>query len=157
MPARLPILIAAGLSAACLTACGETRDDGAAEAGTPAPGGFEALTADEIRGAALDGELGCGFFADAEFPVLSAMGRVAMDDPSDGIVKRDGSVIGLSAPGGFDAMLGGVAFEGEDGAVYRVEVTGPAEGGGESPPRPATLATDDGDSETLEGRWQCGP
>ena len=107
-----------------------------------------------IVGAAV---LIAGFFADAEFPVLSAMGRVAMDDPSDGIVKRGGSVIGLSAPGGFDAMLGGVAFEGDDGAVYRVEVTGPAEGGGESPPRPATLATDDGDSETLEGRWQCGP
>jgi len=37
--------------------------------------------------------------------------------------------------------------------------TGPAEGGAESPPRPATLTYQraDGASRVFQGLWTCGP
>ena len=165
-------VLLAGGAALALGACGPDADQDApgrapAEDRTalssqaePDDAGLAALTADEIRGAALGGELGCGFFnADEDFPVLSAMGVVASNDPAQAVVKAGGSVVELTAPGGYDAMADGAVFTGPDGAAYAVAVTGPAEGGGESPPRPATLTAEGGpaDGETLEGRWVCGP
>jgi hypothetical protein len=64
----------------------------------------------------------------------------------------------VAAPGGFDGMLKGAVFTGA-GKTIRIMLTGPAIGGGESPPRPATLTYDraDGASRTIAGRWTCGP
>lgn len=165
--------LAAGAAALALCACGQAGDDPAAPEETPAAenrapssredaqdDGLAALTADEIRGAALGGELSCGFFGpDDDFPLLTAMGVVGSDTPAEGVVKAGGAVVGLSAPGGFDAMLGGAVFTGSDGADYAVAITGPAQGGGESPARPGTLTAEGGaaDGEAREGSWVCGP
>lgn len=45
------------------------------------------------------------------------------------------------------------------GLELRVALTGPAQGEGESPPRPATLTADraDGARRVFAGLWQCGP
>lgn len=117
-----------------------------------------ALTEADLTSARLQGELGCSFSTDPASPVLVAMGVVASSQPAEGIVKVAGEVERLTAPGGFDGMLMGATFAGERGTA-RIVPTGPAEGGGESPPRPATLTYTraDGASLTIGGRWQCGP
>lgn len=86
------------------------------------------------------------------------MGDVASREPAQGIVKVGSNVERVTAPGGFDAMLKGVTFAGA-GKTIRVDVTGSAIGGGESPPFPATLTYDraDGAQRTFAGRWVCGP
>lgn len=117
------------------------------------------LTAEDIDGAALEGELACSFSATAdEPPLLFASGNVASGDPSRGVVKVAGYVELVAAAGGFDAMLRGTRFSGA-GKVILVELTGPATGGGESPPNPATLTYQraDGAERMFAGQWQCGP
>ncbi|MDO9369667.1 MAG: hypothetical protein Q7T68_13950 [Sphingopyxis sp.] len=113
----------------------------------------------DLNGAKLAGELGCSFSADATAqPLLIAKGNVASRDPARGIVKVGTAVEAISANGGFDAMAKGTKFFAK-GLELRIALTGPAQGGGESPPRPATLTADraDGAQRVFAGLWQCGP
>lgn len=116
------------------------------------------LTDADIKGASLEGELACSFSVDGGGALLLAKGNVASDDASRGVVSVAGYVEPVAAPGGFDAMLRGTRFSGA-GKVILVELTGPAIGGGESPPNPATLTYQraDGAERTFAGLWQCGP
>jgi hypothetical protein len=116
------------------------------------------LSAEDIDGAALTGELACSFSIGDAAPLLLAMGDVASKEPSRGVVKVGDSVEGVAAPGGFDAMLKGAQFAGA-GKTIRIALTGPATGIGESPPAPATLTYDraDGARRSFTGQWQCGP
>ena len=116
------------------------------------------LSAQDIDGAALTGELGCSFSIGDAAPLLLAMGDVASKEPSRGVVKLGDSVEGVAASGGFDAMLKGAQFAGA-GKTIRIALTGPATGTGESPPAPATLTYDraDGAKRSYTGQWQCGP
>ena len=131
---------------------------------TPTTGGdgsaimLSALTLAAIEAQPLAGELACSFSTDAASPLLVAKGVVASPDPAQGLVKVAGSVERISAPDGFNGMLKGAVFSGA-GKTIRITLTGPATGGGESPPSPATLAYQraDGASLTLAGRWECGP
>ncbi|WP_394003265.1 hypothetical protein ACF3M1_01525 [Luteimonas sp. WGS1318] len=120
---------------------------------------LEVLTVQELGGAGLEGELACSFSEDgAEGPLLHAMGVVASDAPALGLVKVAGYMEPIRAPGGFDGMTRNPTFTGQ-GKTIRIVETGPAIGGGESPPRPATLTylRADGASRTFDGQWQCGP
>lgn len=119
---------------------------------------LSALSPTDIETGKLQGELGCSFSTDAASPLLVATGNVASRDPAQGLVKVGDYVERIAAPGGFDGMLKGPVFSGA-GKTIRITVTGPATGGGESPPRPATLTYDraDGASRTFAGRWECGP
>lgn len=116
------------------------------------------LDAADIESAALSGELACSFAMPAEGTLLLARGDVASDEPSRGVVKVGDYVEAVAAPGGFDAMLRGVRFSGK-GKTVIIALTGPATGGGESPPSPATLTYDraDGARRVFAGQWQCGP
>ena len=119
------------------------------------------LTEADVSGAKLKGELACSF-ADADEegaqPILLAQGDVASEEPSRGIVKVGSAIETVSANGGFDAMAKGTKFYAK-GLELRVALTGPAQGDGESPPRPATLTADraDGARRVFAGLWQCGP
>lgn len=115
------------------------------------------LSAAEIDAAALGGELACSF-AVGDTTLLLGKGDVATTEPSFAIVKIGDDVERLAAPGGFDAMLGGATFSGR-GTSATIALTGPPIGGGESPPRPATLSFDrmDGARRSFAGRWSCGP
>ena len=119
---------------------------------------LEALTARDIDQADLQGELACSFSADDAMPLLVAKGIVASDEPARGVVKVSGYVEPVYAPGGFNGITSDPTFTGQ-GKTIRIAVTGGAIGGGESPPRPATLTYQraDGASRVLQGRWQCGP
>lgn len=116
------------------------------------------LSAREIADADLAGELGCSFSMANASTLLIAKGAVASKDAAQGVVKVGDYVERVAAPGGFDAMLKGGVFTGA-GKTLRVAITGPAIGGGESPPRPATMTYEraDGASRTFAGQWTCGP
>lgn len=127
--------------------------------GDGSPIELSALTEADVSGAKLKGELACSFAADeAAPPILIANGDVASSDPSRGIVKVGSTIEAVSANGGFDAMAKGTKFFGK-GLELRVALVGPASGGGESPPRPATLTADraDGAQRVFAGLWRCGP
>lgn len=132
--------------------------EGATVGGDGSPIALSPLSPAEIEAARLPGELGCSFQASAGGPLLVAMGNVASREPALGVVKVGSYVERVAAPGGFDAMLKGATFSGA-GKTVRIDLTGPAIGGGESPPRPATLTYDraDGARRTFPGRWSCGP
>lgn len=119
---------------------------------------LDALGEADLGNANLAGELACSFSEDGQSPLLYAMGVVGSQAPAQGIVKVAGYVEPVRAPGGFDGMTQNPTFTGQ-GKTIRIEETGAAIGGGESPPRPATLTylRADGASRTIEGRWQCGP
>ena len=81
------------------------------------------LSRQEIEAAALAGELGCSFSAEAgHAPLLLAMGHVASKEPARGVVKVGDDVEPVAAPGGFDAMLRGARFTG-CGTTRREEST----------------------------------
>ncbi|MDG2530997.1 hypothetical protein [Caulobacter endophyticus] len=115
------------------------------------------LSEGDLKAQALAGELACAFSAE-QGSLLLAKGNVGSRDPAQGLVKVGDYVERIGAPGGFDGMAGGATFSGQ-GKTIRIALTGPAIGGGESPPRPATLTylRADGASLTLPGRWSCGP
>jgi hypothetical protein len=118
-----------------------------------------ALSEADVGGAQLKGELACSFADEAGAqPILLARGDVASEEPSRGIVKTGDAIERVSANGGFDAMAKGTKFFAK-GLELRVALTGPAQGGGESPPRPATLTADraDGARRVYAGLWRCGP
>lgn len=115
------------------------------------------LSAAEVQAAALPGELACAFLADGDL-LLVARGDVGTVEPARGVVKVGTVVETVAAPGGFNAMLRGARFHGA-GKTIEIVPTGPATGGGESPPAPARLAYDraDGARREFAGRWECGP
>ena len=158
------ILLAAALAlvlAGCSggpTAQQEVTSGGATVGGDGSEIVLGPLAASDIEAAALAGELACSFSVAGDAPLLLAKGDVASDAPSRGVVKVGSYVEPVAAPGGFDGMLRGTQFSGA-GKTIRIEVTGPATGGGESPPSPATLTYDraDGARRQFVGQWRCGP
>ncbi len=127
--------------------------------GDGSPIELAALGDADLTGAGLKGELGCSFAADAAAaPILVAKGNVASQDPARGVVKIGDATASIAAPGGYDAMADGANFFTE-GLQLRIALTGAAQGGGESPPRPATLTLNraDGARRVIAGLWQCGP
>lgn len=155
--------IEAGTAAPDTPAVASTPDAPQAAAGTVGGDGspitLDVLTAQELGGAGLEGELACSFSEhDASGPLLHAMGAVASDAPALGVVKVAGYIEPIRAPGGFDGMTRNPVFTGQ-GKTIRIVETGAATAGGESPPRPATLTylRADGASRTFDGQWQCGP
>lgn len=148
-------------SAPASTGAAGAADDtiaGATVGGDGSEIALASLSAEDIVGAALKGELGCSFSIGDAGPLLLAMGNVASKEPSRGVVKLGDYVEAVAAPGGFDAMLGGVQFSGA-GKTIRIAVTGQATGTGESPAVPATLTYEraDGARRSYAGQWQCGP
>lgn len=135
----------------------ENRADATTQGGDGSQIVLAALTAADIDGAKLEGELACSF-SGGDATLLLARGNVGSSERSRGVVKVANSVERISAPGGYDAMTKGVRFAGQ-GKIITVAVTGKSQGVGESPAYPATLRYDraDGARRTLAGDWTCGP
>lgn len=133
-------------------------DNSATVGGDGSPIALAVLDEHDVAGAALGGELACAFVDGGGGPLLHATGVVASDDPALGVVKVGDTVEMVRAPGGFDGILVDPVFSAR-GMTLRIRITGEATGGGESPPRPATLTIlrADGASRSIEGQWQCGP
>lgn len=160
--------IGAAEGANALTVCSDARHrlvpvdggDGATRGGDGSAIVLAPLTGPELEAAGLAGELACSFSTGeaGRAPLLFARGDVASREPARGVVKVGDEVEMVAAPGGFDAMLRGTRFSGA-GKTIGITLTGAASGGGESPPRPASLAylRADGAERTWTGWWQCGP
>lgn len=119
---------------------------------------LDALDDNDLTGAQLAGELACSFSVAGQAPLLFATGDVASSEAAQGIVKVASHVEPIRSPGGFDGLTKNPTFTGQ-GKTILVQATGASTGGGESPPRPATLTYEraDGASRVFEGQWQCGP
>ena len=115
------------------------------------------LTLADMQANPTQGELACGFAAEGA-TLLTAQGNVGSKEAAQGLVKVTGYVERVAAPGGFNGMVKGATFTGA-GKTILIAVTGPATGGGESPPSPATLTYQraDGASRAFPGTWTCGP
>lgn len=117
------------------------------------------LSAADVEANPVQGELGCSFGgAGATPPLLIAKGNVGTKDAAFGLVKVGDYIERIAQPGGFNAITKGGTFSGQ-GKTIIIALTGPAVGGGESPPRPATLTYQraDGASRVFTGLWTCGP
>ncbi len=119
---------------------------------------LDPLAAADLEAAKMSGELACSFSTGDASPLLYVMGVVASNEPAQGVVKVAGYVERIVAPGGFEGITTDPTFTGQ-GKTIRIALTGPASGGGDSPPHPATLTYQraDGASRTFDGHWQCGP
>jgi hypothetical protein len=127
--------------------------------GAGAQPGLRPLSQADMEDAALSGELRCSFMSKAGAAImLVAAGDVGSKVPAEAIVSVGGTVTRVSQPGGFNAIVKGATFTGEDARV-RIDLTGPAKGGGESPARPGTLRYERDGRELAEvrGDWVCGP
>lgn len=135
----------------------EDRTAPATRGGDGSPILLNALSAADMDGAKLEGELACSF-GGGDATLLLARGNVGSPERSQGVVKGTSSIERISAPGGYDAMIKGVRFAGQ-GKTITIAVTGKAQGGGESPASPARLTYDrsDGARRTVIGDWTCGP
>ena len=150
------------VSALALAACSEGAT-GPGTAGDAEPAvEIGTLTADDIRGTDLPGELACAFdIDDSRQPVMLVRANVMDEEFSEGVIKVDGRVepVRSQTPGGFNALLDGETLAG-GGMTVDVIVTGEPEAAGEeSPPMPARLVYvgDNGARMVVEGEWRCGP
>ncbi|KHL24696.1 hypothetical protein PK98_12190 [Croceibacterium mercuriale] len=121
------------------------------------------LTAADLSGITLAGELACSFSQSAGGPSLMlARGDVADAAGRASFAVKIGSYVeqGLALQdGGYDAMLDGGRF-GTRGLTLTVRKVGAAaRSGGESPPRTAELLAQRGDGaeRVFAGFWTCGP
>lgn len=127
--------------------------------GDGSPITLNTLSAADVEANPVQGELACSFGgAGAAPPLLIARGDVGTKAAAFGLVKVGDYVERISQPGGFNAITKGGTFGGQ-GKTVVIALTGPAIGGGESPPRPATLTYQraDGASRVFTGLWTCGP
>ncbi|MED5548188.1 MAG: hypothetical protein VX529_02425 [Pseudomonadota bacterium] len=150
------------VSVLALAACSEGAT-GPGAAGDAEPGvEIGTLTADDIRGTDLPGELACAFdIDDTPQPVMLVRANVMDEEFSEGVIKVDGRIepVRSQTPGGFNALLDGETLAG-GGMTVDVIVTGePETAGEESPPMPARLVYvgDTGARMVVEGEWRCGP
>jgi hypothetical protein len=153
--------------AAALAACSPAADgEPAAEASEPvtavptAP--RAALSADDIEGARLTGELSCAFVErGVRAPLLVASADVDDAARPVGVLKLGFSMLKLesAAAGGFNAMVEGARFASGD-LTAAVTVTSPEPlDDSEAPPLAAVLELGSAalGTQRIVGEWSCGP
>jgi hypothetical protein len=122
---------------------------------------LSALSAADIDGARLSGELGCSFEGDPSSVLLIAKGDVASSAAAQGVVKVGDYVEAIinREGGGFDALSDGANFVGKGKTIQIVVGQALPTLGGEAQTRKATLSYQraDGASRRLSGLWTCGP
>lgn len=118
-----------------------------------------ALTAKDIAGAELSGELACGFADRSGDTLLYASGNVQSAEDAVGLVKIAGELERLTVPGGFNALVSGPTLAGAGSTVTVRLLDSRAPSGGESPPRPASMTWGGAGkaSSSINGTWTCGP
>ena len=117
-----------------------------------------ALTAQDIAGADLPGELACGFADRGGNTLLYASGNVQSSEDAVGLVKIADEIERLTVPGGFNALVRGPTLAGSGLSVTVRNLRSPTPKGEESPPSPASMTLDHGKATvSIDGTWTCGP
>lgn len=143
-----------------------TGDGGTAAGGASPNLAVEVLLAQDIREAALDGELGCAFTPSLRGETLFlASAYVGDGEGGEGVIRLPEGLhkLAMEGSGGFDAMRRGARFTG-GGLTLTIARTSEqnlpqdppiAE---ESPAFPARMTLAGGGGEVLiEGVYECGP
>jgi hypothetical protein len=122
------------------------------------------LTAEELEGAALPGELGCAFVEDgATGPVLIAAADVLDDAYAEAVMRLGMAVepvrMRATRLGGFNAMVKGAEFVDGEFFVRIVTTSDTPLDDSEAPPLPARMefGTADSGTQIAIGQWFCGP
>lgn len=150
-----------------LAACSPAADDKPeAEAVTEAPAVRPApravLTAEDVEGAQLAGELSCAFNERGmRAPVLVASADVDGDARPVGVLKLGPSTLRLQSAdaGGFNAMVEGARFTSGDLTARVVVTSDDPLDDSEAPPLAAVLeiGSEALGAQQIEGQWACGP
>lgn len=166
-PAPLFVAAFALALAACSPDPADKDADTAAGSATRAPPGKaptasrQALTAEDIEGAALTGELSCAFTEGAAGgPLLVVQADATADTRAEGVLKLGPSTLRVSEdkPGGFNAMVGGARFISGELEARVIVISGAPLDNSESPALPARLEiTSDAGIQQIDGEWRCGP
>jgi hypothetical protein len=158
---RLTIGLLLALAACSPAADEEKTDAGAApDAASAAP--RPALTAEDVEGAQLVGELSCAFTERGmRAPLLVASADVDDAARPQGVLKLGSSTLRLESAGagGFNAMVEGAGFTSGDLTARVAAISREPLGKGESPPLAAVLELGSPATGTqrIEGQWTCGP
>jgi hypothetical protein len=163
---RLAVYLAAALAAALAACSPAAEDEPAAEASEPVAAAptapRAALSAEDIEGAVLTGELSCAFVErGVRAPLLVASADVDDAARPVGVLKLGSSTIKLesAAAGGFNAMVDGARFaSGDLTAAVSVTSLEPLDDS-ESPPLAAVLELGSAalGTQRIAGEWSCGP
>ena len=148
-----------------LAACSPAADEKpeAEEAPAAAPSAPRAaLTAEDIEGAQLAGELSCSFSERGmRAPVLVASADVNDAARPVGVLKLGPSTLRLESAdvGGFNAMVEGASFTSGDLTARVVVTSDEPLDDSEAPPLAAVLeiGSEALGSQRIEGQWACGP
>jgi hypothetical protein len=157
---HLPLCLMLAL-AACSPAA-EEKPEAEAVIESPQTAPRAALTAEDVEGAQLAGELSCAFSESGmRAPVLVASADVDAAARPVGVLKLGPSTLRLESAdaGGFNGMVEGASFASGD-LTARVAVTSdePVDDS-EAPPLAAVLeiGSEALGSQRIEGLWACGP
>jgi hypothetical protein len=157
---KRPTLCLALALAACSPAAEQEPAAEEAPAARPAPRAV--LTAEDVEGARLAGELSCAFNERGmRAPVLVASADVDDAARPVGVLRLGPSTLRLESAdaGGFNAMVEGASFTSGD-LTARVAVTSdePLDDS-EAPPLAAVLelGSEALGAQRIEGEWSCGP
>jgi hypothetical protein len=149
--------------AACSPGGEEEETQAPAATGSTAPAAPRAaLTAEDIEGAQLAGELTCAFSERGmRAPLLAASADVDDAAHAEGVLKLGPSAVRLEsdAAGGFNALVNGARFTSGDLTANVVVTSSEPLGEGESPPLAAVLelGSEALGAQRIEGEWTCGP
>lgn len=135
-------------------------DDGATRGGDGSSIGLLPLSAEQVDGADLSGELACSFADVSAATLLLARADVVPDGMVVGVVNHNGYVETLAngRAGGFNDLLDGITLMGK-GLTLRLARGAAMPTGGESTQHAATLTAQraDGAERDYAGMWTCGP
>jgi len=135
-------------------------DDGATRGGDGSPIGLLPLSAEQLEGANLSGELACSFADANAATLLVARADVVPDGMVLGVVNHNGYVETLAngRAGGFSDLLDGIVLLGK-GLTLRLARGAATPTGNESTRHAATLTAQraDGAERGYAGTWTCGP
>ena len=147
--------------AACSPAAEEKPEAEAVLEGAPAAQ-RAALTAEDVEGAQLAGELSCAFNERGmRAPVLVASADVDDAARPVGALKLGSSALRLESAdaGGFNAMVEGARFTSGDLTARVIVISDEPLDDSEAPPLAAVLeiGSETLGSQRIEGEWACGP
>lgn len=121
---------------------------------------LQPLTADQLDGVDLPGELACGFSNAGGATLLLARADVLPDGRVHGVLNNNGSIetLGNDQAGGFNDLLDGITLAGK-GLVVKLERGAQRPTGNEATQHAAVLRVQgaDGAERSYDGTLTCGP
>lgn len=121
---------------------------------------LQPLSAEQLDGVDLPGELACGFSDAGGATLLVARADVLPDGMAHGVLNNNGFVetLGNGRAGGFNDLIDGITLTGK-GLAVELQRGKPRPTGNETTQHAAVLKVQraDGAERNYDGTWTCGP